>query len=130
MTRNIFAALVLLLAAQSSALAAETKLTYGPPDEVEMSGEVLKAGVNLFREAVEKDELRGAVLLAARRGVIVLHEAIGWRDKERELPLEQDTLFQMASNTKPVVAAGILAFAEEGSLKLDDNVRKHIMVVV
>jgi CubicO group peptidase (beta-lactamase class C family) len=58
--------------------------------------------------------------------MIVLHEAIGWRDKERRLPLDKDTAFQMASNTKPVVAAGVLMLSEQGKLKLDDNVRKYV----
>ena len=91
-----------------------------------MSAGVLQAGVGLFREAVEKDDLRGAVLLVARRGKVVLHEAVGWRDKENRLPMERDTLFRMASNTKPVVATAILMLSDERKLSLDDNVRKYI----
>ena len=87
-----------------------------------MSSEVLKAGASLFQEAVEKDELRGAVLLVARRGMIVLHEAIGWRDKDRRLPLERDTVFQTASNTKPVVAAGVLRGAGDTRAPLIVNI--------
>ncbi|MCP5109803.1 MAG: beta-lactamase family protein, partial [bacterium] len=52
--------------------------------------------------------------------------AIGWRDAEQRLPMEKDTLFHMASNTKPVVAAAILMLAEEGKLALDDPVSKHL----
>ena len=91
-----------------------------------MSAGVLDAGIGLFREAVEKDDLRGAVLLVARHGKVVLHESVGWRDKDNRLPMERDTLFRMASNTKPVVAAAILILAEEKKLSLDDNVREYI----
>jgi CubicO group peptidase (beta-lactamase class C family) len=126
MIRSITATVFVILAGAPAAWAAGEKLAYGAPDEVAMSSEVLKAGASLFREAVEKDEFRGAVLLVARRGMIVLHEAIGWRDKDRRLPLERDTVFQTASNTKPVVAAGVLMLSDEGKLKLDDNVRKYL----
>jgi CubicO group peptidase (beta-lactamase class C family) len=91
-----------------------------------MSPAVLESGVALFRQAIEEDELCGAVLFVARRGTIVMHEPLGWRDQQAELPMERDTLFRMASNTKPVVAAAILALAEEGKLRLDDPVSRHL----
>ena len=91
-----------------------------------MTPEVLDAGVALYRRALEKEEVRGAVLLVARRGKVVLHEAIGWRDADRKLPMEPDTLFRMASNTKPVIATAILMLAEEEKLSLEDYVRKHL----
>jgi CubicO group peptidase (beta-lactamase class C family) len=101
-------------------------LPLATPTEAGMSAAVLNAGVGLFREALETDDLRGAVLLVARHGKVVLHEAVGWRDKENRLPMERDTLFRMASNTKPVVAAAILMLADEKKLSLDDNVRRYI----
>ena len=96
------------------------------PREPSLSGGILDAGVALVKAAIEADELRGAVLLVARHGDVVLHEALGWRDKDRRLPMEKDTLFHMASNTKPVVAAAVLMLAEEGKLSLDDPVRTHL----
>jgi CubicO group peptidase (beta-lactamase class C family) len=96
------------------------------PEDLGMSEPVLRSGVALFEEAVKQDDLRGAVLLVARKGRIVLHEAVGWRDIERKLPMERDTLFRMASNTKPVTATSILLLQQEEKLSVDDNVRKHI----
>ncbi len=83
-------------------------------------------GAELYRQAVERDEMAGAVLLVARDGSILLHEAIGWRDIANRVPMEKNTLFRMASNTKPVIAAAILMLAEENKLSLDDNVRKYL----
>jgi CubicO group peptidase (beta-lactamase class C family) len=96
------------------------------PASVGMSEPVLRAGVTLFEDAVGRDEIKGAVLLVARRGEVVLHEAVGWRNQEEGLPMERDTLFRMASNTKPVIATAILMLAEEGELGLDDNVRRYM----
>ncbi|MCP5116545.1 MAG: beta-lactamase family protein, partial [bacterium] len=87
---------------------------------------MLGVGLEMLRTAVEEDEIRGAVMLVARDGKIVLHEAVGWRDKEQGLAIEKDSLFHMASNTKPVVAAAIMMLAEEGKLALDDPVRKYL----
>src|SRR5437899_3429429 len=77
-------------------------LEYGLPASAGMDSRKLDQAVRLYRDAVEKDELRGAVLMVARHGRIVLHEALGWRHRGYRLPMEKDTLFRMASNTKPV----------------------------
>ena len=96
------------------------------PEEVGLSAPVLEAAVDLYRQAIERDEHRGAVILVARRGKVVLHEALGWRDVARKDPMRKDTLFRMASNTKPTIATAILMLAEEGKLELSDPVRKHL----
>ncbi len=84
------------------------------------------AAVDLYRSAVARDELRGAVLYVAHRGEVVLHEAVGYKHHAYRLPMEQDTLFRMASNTKPVVATAILMLADEGKLAVSDPVSKHL----
>ena len=101
-------------------------LSYGQPADVRMSAEALDGAIGLYREAVERGDLVGAVVLVARQGRIVAHEAIGYRDQERMLPMERNTLFRMASNTKPVVATAIAQLVEAGALDYDDLVRDHI----
>ena len=56
-----------------------TTLSYGSAASVGMDAGLLDEAVQLYRDAVERDELKGAVLMVARRGVIVVHEAVGWR---------------------------------------------------
>ena len=85
----------------------DATLSIGSPEEVGLDGAVLQAGVERFKKAVEEDKLRSAVLLVARSGKIVLHEAVGWKDKEAGIPIKKDAMFRMASNTKPVVATAI-----------------------
>lgn len=104
--------------------AAGSGLPRAEPSEVGMSGAILRSGVTLFEEAVGRDDLKGAVLLVARKGKVVLHEAAGWRDAERKLPMQRDTLFRMASNTKAVTATAILLLQQDEKLSLDDYVRK------
>jgi CubicO group peptidase (beta-lactamase class C family) len=91
-----------------------------------MSASVLRAAVDTYRRAVDAGRLTGAQLLVARRGTIVIHEAVGFRDLEQELPMETSTLVRLASNTKSVVATGILMLVDDGLLGLEDRVAKYI----
>ena len=100
-------------------------LQYGPPSSADMDGSRLDQAVRLYRDAVERDDLRGVVLMVARQGKIVLHEAIGWKHRGYRLPMEKDTLFRMASNTKPVIATATLILVQEGKLALDDQVSQY-----
>ncbi|MDE2784300.1 MAG: serine hydrolase [Gemmatimonadota bacterium] len=101
-------------------------VTRGEPADVGMSAGVLAGGVALYEEAIARGDLVGAVLLVAKDGKVVLHEALGWRDRARDIPMEPNTLFRMASNTKPVVATGIAMLVEDGELAYGDLVREHM----
>ena len=101
-------------------------LSYGVPEDVGMSAAVLSGALGVYEEAIERGELVGAVVLVARKGRIILHEALGWRDKEQGLPMERNSLFRMASNTKPLVSTGIAKLVEQGRLAYSDLVRTHI----
>ena len=103
-----------------------TTLAYGSAASVGMDAAVLEQAMQLYRDAVARDELKGAVLMVARRGVIVLHEAVGWRHEAYQLPMEADTLFRMASNTKPVIGTAALILQEEGRLSLDDRAAAYL----
>ena len=87
---------------------------------------LLREAVDLYKQAVDKDHIRGAVLYVAERGEVVLHEAVGYRNVESRAPMQKDTLFRMASNTKPVVATAIMMLQEDGRLSIDDPVAKHL----
>lgn len=117
--------LILLLLFQP-VWAADITLSQGKPSDVGMDGTILQAGVNMYRQTIERDEVRNTVILIARKGRVVVHEALGWKDKEQGIHLRKDAMFRMASNTKPVVATGIAILAEQGKLRFHDPVRRHI----
>ncbi len=73
-------------------------------------------------DAVAAGEALGAVAMVVQGRVIVLDEAFGHRDAARTRPMQKDTLFRMASNTKAVTAAAILALVADGAIALDDPV--------
>ncbi len=72
--------------------------------------------------AVARGDPPGAVTLLWRDGKIVQAAALGKRDIERDLSMQRDTLFRIASMTKPITSVLILMLMEEGKLRLEDPI--------
>ena len=68
----------------------------------------------------------GAVLLVARHGKIACHEALGYRDREAGAAMTTDTIFRIASMTKPFTSVAAMMLAEEGKLLIADPVARYI----
>jgi CubicO group peptidase (beta-lactamase class C family) len=77
-------------------------------------------------EFVEHGDIAGAVTVVGRKEGILSIEAVGRRNLEKNEPMTKDTLFRIASMTKPITAVGIMILADEGKLKIDDPVEKHL----
>ncbi|WP_431239967.1 serine hydrolase domain-containing protein [Mycolicibacterium aichiense] len=77
-------------------------------------------------QAVDSGLLAGAVTLAWQRGNILQVNEIGYRDIEAGLPMQRDTIFRVASMTKPVTVAAAMALVEEGKLTLTDPVTRWL----
>ncbi len=122
----VASAAVFALPATPLAAIQAPELRYGSAADAGMSARVLEAAEGVYRDAIERGDLVGAVILVARNGTVVLHEAIGMSDRDRNVPMMKNTLFQMASNTKPVVASAIMMMGEQGVLDLDAPVRTHL----
>jgi CubicO group peptidase (beta-lactamase class C family) len=75
---------------------------------------------------VARGRAAGIVTLVAHRGRIANLTAVGVQDLETQTPMRTDTIFQVASMTKPVTAVGIMMLVEEGLLALTDPVEKHL----
>lgn len=77
-------------------------------------------------EAVDAGLLSGAVTCVWHRGEVLQANEIGYRDVEAKLPMQRDTIFRIASMTKPVTVAAAMALAEEGKLALSDPVTRWL----
>lgn len=75
----------------------------------------LRAGLERY---VERGEVSGVVALVSRRGATHV-EVLGWQDRERRAPMRRDSLFRIASLTKPITAAAAMILVEEGRVGLD-----------
>lgn len=76
----------------------------------------------VIESMVEAGALAGAATMIWRDGKVVQVGTVGWRDVEARLPIERDTLFRIASMTKPVTSAAALMLLEEGRFALDDPI--------
>ena len=80
----------------------------------------------VLEEAVREGLIPGAVGLIAVDGEVVFREAFGWKDIEAQDPMTEDTIFRIASMTKPVTSTAVMMLVEEGRLALDDPVSRFI----
>ena len=90
------------------------------------SPEGLKAVTAAMQGAIDKGDCAGVVTLLYRHGEIAQVNAIGWQDEAAKTPMRRDTIFRIASMTKPVVSVATLILMEEGKLALTDPVEKFL----
>jgi CubicO group peptidase (beta-lactamase class C family) len=75
---------------------------------------------------IDHHRIAGAVTLVARKGQVVHFQAHGLMDIDAKRPMEKNTLFRMASSTKPVTGVAVMMMIEEGKVRLTDPVSKFI----
>ena len=80
----------------------------------------------LLSEAVSRGDVIGTSAMVFDEGDVVYQGAFGLSDRERETPVNMDTVWRIYSMTKPVTSVVIMDLQEEGKLKLSDPVSKYI----
>lgn len=80
----------------------------------------------VIEHAIAEQQLVGVVVLIARDGKIVYARAAGFADREANVAMREDTVFRIASMTKPIVSVAALALVDQGQLSLDDPVTKWL----
>jgi CubicO group peptidase (beta-lactamase class C family) len=87
----------------------------------------MEAGLDsVINRALESGKITGVVMLVHRNGEPVYARAAGMADREAGIPVAFDTIFRMASVTKPIVAATALAMIERGQLSLSAPVAGYL----
>jgi len=77
-----------------------------------------------LQSVVDAGDLSGFVTLLFRKGEIAQVNMLGYRDLVTKTPMTRDTLFRIASMTKPVTCVAALMLMEDGKLRLDDPITK------
>jgi CubicO group peptidase (beta-lactamase class C family) len=91
-----------------------------------MSSQRLQRVNELVDRYIASGDITGAVTLVARNGRIVHLQAQGFMDAASKKPMQKDTIFRIASMSKPVAGTAILMLVEEGKIRLTDPVSKFI----
>jgi len=99
---------------------------YAAPEDVGVSEQRLWLFKERLYSRVVARHLVGSEVLVIKDGRIVLHQAMGWADIDRAVPMERDAVFRIASMTKPFVGTATLMMVDEGLIGLDDPVASYL----
>lgn len=81
---------------------------------------------DIIRPHVERNELAGAVVLVTSRDKVLSFDAVGYADVATKAPMRKDTLFWIASTSKPFVGTALMMLVDDGKVDLDDPVTKYL----
>ena len=96
------------------------------PETVGFSSERLGRIEEAMQSYVDQGKIAGTVTFVARQGKIAHLEATGLMDREASKPMKTDTIFRIASMTKPITSLAVMMLYEEGKFLLNDPVSKYI----
>jgi CubicO group peptidase (beta-lactamase class C family) len=114
--------LVLTIALAVLALRAQTAPAPAPTVSSRGSAEITA----YLAAAVARGDVPGVVALVTNRDRVIYHEAFGQRNDDKKLTMSKDTIFNIASMTKPVTSLAVMMLVEEGKLRLDDPASKYL----
>src|SRR5690606_16912402 len=95
---------VLLAATPAFAAPPPSGLDMASPESVGMSSERLQRIDDLMQRHIDDELVAGTVTLVARKGKVVHFTAQGLKDVASATPMTEDTIFRMASMTKPIAS--------------------------
>ncbi|OAI46968.1 serine hydrolase [Planctomycetaceae bacterium SCGC AG-212-F19] len=100
---------------------------FSPPSAwAEDSPPSSKSIVAALQPFVEKQSLAGAVTLVADKERVLSLDTVGFADIAAKKPMQADTLFWIASQSKPITAAALMILVDEGKVRVDDPVDKYL----
>ena len=94
------------------------------PEDVGMSPQKLAHIGTVMKKEVADGSFRGAVVMVARKGKLVYHEAFGMQTPATKMA--EDSIFRIYSMTKPLVSVAAMMLVEEGKVQLTDPVSKYL----
>ena len=92
----------------------------------EQRAEEAKGIAAALQPFIDRQELAGAVTLVADKNSVLTHGAVGFSDIAKKEPMRPDSLFWIASQSKPITAAAVMMLVDEGKVNVDDAVEKYL----
>jgi len=81
---------------------------------------------SVLQPLIENHKLAGAVVMVANKDTTLNLEAAGYADLAAKKPMRTDSLFWIASMSKPITAAAFMMLVDEGKINVDDPVEKYL----
>src|SRR6516165_2795305 len=123
MQRLLVGGLVMVWAVQA---AAAGELPTAKPKEVGLDADKLQQAHDAVQALIDKKEIAGAVVAVARRGKVVVFQALGESEAGSGKPMKTDAVFRIYSMTKPITTVAAMILVDEGQIGLDDPVAKYL----
>jgi CubicO group peptidase (beta-lactamase class C family) len=101
-------------------------LEHAAPETVGVSSERLERLHLGMQALVNNGQVAGISTMIARRGKIIDVSIHGYQDLKKKIPLKRNTIFRIASMTKPITGVALMMLFEEGKFRLSDSVEKYI----
>src|SRR5579864_4019854 len=96
------------------------------PEDVGFSSKRLDRTREVFKADVEAKRLPGAVLLMARNGKIAFYDVVGYQDRAAQTPMKKDSIFRVASMSKPITTVAAMILAEENKIDVGAPVAQYL----
>jgi CubicO group peptidase (beta-lactamase class C family) len=103
-----------------------TPLPLAEPEAVGFSSERLNRIDCAMQAEIDAGHYAGISIMIARHGKLIKNEQYGYQSLESKQPMREDSIFRIASMTKPIIAVAMMTLYEEGKWQLDDYVTKFI----
>jgi CubicO group peptidase (beta-lactamase class C family) len=102
------------------------------PDDVPTTGltvDRLRPFDDLMLQILQEHDVPGAALAVAKDGELLLDRGYGWSDRESRQAMQPDSIFRIASVSKPITAMAILKLIEQAKLTLDEPVLPRLLTL-
>src|SRR5437868_15199632 len=96
------------------------------PEDVGLAPDRLGRIETMIQRYIDRKEIAGAVTLVARRGRVAWLRSQGVMNLESQQPMRNDSMFAIASMTKPITSIAAMMLYEQGYFQLNDPVSKFI----
>ena len=96
------------------------------PEDVGISSERLERLRGKMKADFESRRIPGAVLLIARNGKIAALDTTGFQDRAKQIPMKADSIFRIASMSKPITSVAAMILSEEGKLDIGAPVAQYL----
>ncbi len=96
------------------------------PEQLGFVADRLQRITEAFQSYVDTSRIPGAVVLIARDDKIAYRSAFGFQDREKNIAMTPDSIFRIASMTKPIVSVAAMMLAEEGKLDIAAPVAQYL----
>jgi CubicO group peptidase (beta-lactamase class C family) len=90
------------------------------------AGRLARIDEHLRSRYIDPGKIAGCQVAVVRRGTVAHYSALGHADRERDVPVAEDTIWRIYSMTKPITAVALMTLYEKGHFQLTDDVARFI----